>query len=393
MKSNNSKPSICFVAHFAYGTLCGGNTGSIGGAERQTSLLAKWFAEQGYDVSMITWDEDQEDGVVIDGVRVYKTCRRHAGLPGVRFIHPRWTRLVRAMKKAHADVYYQSCAEYVTGQVAMWCRRNNRRFIYSVASDPDCDPQLPQMKKIRERLLYRYGLQHADYVIVQTNAQQRKLYQGFGIDSEVIPIPCPDVVKKMDTSPPTQDAQPLRVLWIGRICRIKRPDRFLAIAEACPDLAFDLVGPSDGSSYAKECCDRAKRLANVAVHGSVLRHQVLDFYRRAACLCCTSDFEGFPNTFIEACSYGVPIISTIDPDKFIVKEGLGGVGREIPELLIELRQLLSSPQRRQQAGSRARNYYFQTHSFEQVMPRFEKIFCRVAGFENGHRDKCFKKGG
>ena len=131
---HNSIPSICFVAHFAYGAMAGGSSGHIGGVERQTTLMARWFAARGYRVSMLTWDEGQEDGVEIDGVKVFKMCRQDAGLPGLRFFWPRWTSLNAAMRRADADVYYQNCGEYVTGQVAMWCRRHGRKLVYSVAN-------------------------------------------------------------------------------------------------------------------------------------------------------------------------------------------------------------------------------------------------------------------
>ena len=140
--AKTSKPSICLVAHFAYGVLSGGRTGHVGGVERQTTLLARWLTTRGYRVSMITWDEGQPDDQLIDGIRVIKVCRSDAGLPVLRFVYPRWTSLVRALRKADADVYYQNCGEYVTGQVATWCRRHGRRFVYSIASDPDCDAAL-----------------------------------------------------------------------------------------------------------------------------------------------------------------------------------------------------------------------------------------------------------
>ena len=156
------KPSVCFVAHFAYGALAGGNGGHIGGVERQTSLMAKWLAARGHRVRLVTWDEGQKDGESIDGVQVFKLCRQNAGLPGLRFFRPRWSSLNAAMKRADADVYYHNCGEYVTGQVAMWCRRHGRKFVYSVASDPDCDVRLPEMHSLRERLLYRHGLFRTD---------------------------------------------------------------------------------------------------------------------------------------------------------------------------------------------------------------------------------------
>ena len=69
----NKKPSICLVAHSAYGVLADIDTGHTGGLEVMAAGLAKWLAARDFSVSMITWDEGFEDGQVVDGVRVFKT--------------------------------------------------------------------------------------------------------------------------------------------------------------------------------------------------------------------------------------------------------------------------------------------------------------------------------
>lgn len=374
---DSGKPRICFVAHFAYGALAGGDSGHIGGVERQTSLMAKWLATRGYRVSLITWDEGQEDGVEIDGVRVFKVCRQDAGVPGLRFFWPRWSSLNAALKRADADIYYQNCGEYITGQVALWCRRHGRKFVYSVASDPDCDVRLPEMTKLRERVLYRYGLKHADRVIVQTRKQQEMLRGGFARESTVIPMPCPGPSDSdyAGCEPSRNGSQ--RVLWIGRVCEVKRPDRLLDLAETCPELHFDFVGPASDTEYATEVCRRAKTIANVTLHGPASRQRVAEFYRQAKLMCCTSDFEGFPNTFLEAWSYGVPIVSTVDPDNLIAEKGLGKVGADVSELTQGIRELLQSPAHWHKASQTARAYYATTHAVDKAMERFERVFCEV----------------
>ncbi|MEP0844843.1 MAG: glycosyltransferase, partial [Phycisphaerae bacterium] len=206
---------IAIVSHFSYGSLSGRAVGRlVGGVEWQTSLTARWLAARGHDVSMLTWDEGGPAREVIDGVRVIKMCRQDAGLQGLRFFHPRWSSLLRALRAADAEVYYQNCGEYVTGQVAWWCRRNGRAFVYSVASDPDCDPALPEMKTLRERVLYRYGLRHADRLIVQTRRQQEMLRAGFGLESTWIPMPCagPSDDEYLPPAPP--EAGRARVAWV-----------------------------------------------------------------------------------------------------------------------------------------------------------------------------------
>jgi glycosyltransferase involved in cell wall biosynthesis len=365
---------LCIVAHLAWRALSGGARGHVGGVEHQTTLLARWLAARGHRVDLVTWDEGQEDGALVDGVRVLKLCRREDGVPGLRFLHPRWTSLHAALSRSGAEVVYHNCAEYVTGQVALWALRHGRRFVYSVASDMDCDPSLPELKTRRERWLYRYGLRRADRVVVQTVAQARQLEKAFARSSVQIPMPCPAPEPTVPKAPPAPEG--CRVLWIGRIAEVKRPDRLLDLATACPELSFDLVGPGD-DGYARAIRSRAAGVPNVTVHGGVPRGELARFYQGAAAVVCTSDREGFPNTFLEAWSYGVPVVSTVDPDGLIAERGLGRVGRDVATLAAALGELLSDGWRK--ASEASRRYYRENHTVERVMPRFERLFLDLVG--------------
>src|SRR6266581_6421730 len=79
----------------------------IGGAEVQQSILARALVRAGYRVSMICLDFGQPQRVLLDGVMLLKTHRPDAGLPILRFVHPRITAMWRAMHAVDADVYYQ----------------------------------------------------------------------------------------------------------------------------------------------------------------------------------------------------------------------------------------------------------------------------------------------
>ena len=376
--------SVCFVAHNAFGAMSGEQQGYIGGIEHQQSIMARWLARRGHDVSMITWDEGHEDGAALDAVRVLAACRRGAGLPGVRFFTPRWTSLVAAMRRANAAVYYQNTAEYVTGQVALWTRRNGRGFVYSVASDPDCDPALPALGTLRERVLYRHGLRRADQVVVQTRRQQQMLRDGFGRESMMIPMPCegPDDAAYVPPAPP--HAGRVRVAWIGRVAPVKRLELLLEVAALVPEIEFDVAGPWDQDSlYSASLRERAAVAANVTVVGRLRRHQLDDFYQGRQALCCTSEFEGFPNTFLEAWSHGLPIVSTVDPDGLIAARSLGEFARDAAGLAAALRRLLGAPPAWAQASRNARRYFVENHAFESVMPRFEQVFRQATPRKHG----------
>lgn len=380
------KPSFCLVAHKAAGEMFGGNRGHIGGVERQTSLMARWLAAHGYETSLLTVDEGQADEEIVDGVRVIKMCSVDSGLPGLRFFHPRWTSLNRALRRADADLYYQNCAEYVTGQIALWCGRRGRKFVYSSASDLDCTPGLPDIKKWRVRVLYRYGLLHADRIVVQTRKQQGMLLNGFGLNSTVLPMPCPgpSSAEYRAPEPPRYDSS--RVLWVGRICPEKCPERLLELARLCPSVNFDVVGPADDSEYAREICNRARVLPNLTLHGAMPRVRMPEFYQSSACLCCTSVLEGFPNTFLEAWSFGLPVVSTFDPDRLIAERRLGIAAEDAAGLAAGIQRLLLSSDEWRQCSTRARLYYAENHTLDAVMPRFVGIF--LDALNDGRAQAC-----
>jgi len=367
-------PSICFVAHNAFGALAGEDNGHIGGIERQQSLMAHWMASQGCDVSMITWDEGQGD-CTIRGVKVLTLGRRQDGVPGLRFFHPRWTGLIRAMQRADADIYYYNCGDMGLGQVALWANRHGKKTVYSVASDPDCDPELPTLKPWRERILYRYGLLHADQTIAQTQRQEEMLRTGFGICAEVIPMPCAGF---SEAAPLELHGGPPRIVWIGRFSREKRLEWLLDVAENFPRFVFDVVGSANVSTeYAKSLLQRAESIPNVILHGRMVHHELGVLYHRARLLCCTSVFEGFPNTFLEAWSVGLPIVSSFDPDNVIASKGLGKTACTVEELSVSVAALIEDQNLWQQTSSAALEYYTSHHTLDAVMPKFVELFQRI----------------
>lgn len=376
----NRLPSICFVAQYAYGAMMGGSGGHMGGIERQQSLMARWLAAHGFQVSMLTWDEGQADELVADGVRLIKLCQRNEGIPGLRFFHPRWTSLYRALRIADADIYYHNSAEYVTGQVAAWCRRHRRKFVYSVASDPACDTRLPTLPKVYERAFYRYGIHRADRVIVQTRLQQQMLRAGFGLDSVIVNMPCPGPSASEYEEPRPPAPGQGCVLWVGRMSPVKRIELLLDVAAAIPEIRFVLAGGAEFETpYSRGILARARTMSNVTLMGRVARDLMPKVYREASCLISTSSHEGLPNTFLEAWSYGLPVVSTVDPDRLISEKALGVVAADRDGLIDGIRYLIEDPTRWIQASRNARRYYTANHTIDESMRRFQATFLDLLG--------------
>jgi len=372
---NGGKPSICFVALNAYGLLSGrSDIQHIGGAEVQQSLIAHELVKRGYRVSFVTLDHGQPDGDVVDGITVYKAYRRDAGIPKLRFVHPRTTRLHAALKRADADIYYQRGAGIETGLVTHWCRRRGRPFVFGAASDLNFEPTLLMLPTASERVLFRYGVRGADAVIVQSEQQRIACQARFGRSSFVVPsaVRIPETDPRADLAAATG---PPRVLWIGRLHPEKRPEWLLDLVEASPAVAFDAIGECNvGSEYARRLIERMSSLPNVTHHDYVPHANMTDVYRRASVVLCTSPLEGFSNTLLEAWACGLPALSTVDPDGIIAKFGLGCVSPDFSGLAEGLNRLAADHAFRRLCGDRARDYVQRHHAPSTIGDALQAVF-------------------
>jgi glycosyltransferase involved in cell wall biosynthesis len=362
---------ICFVGTDNYPVLnpSMGNV-RIGGESVQQTLLARQFAGSGYDVSMIVKDYGQPDGEVIDGIKVFKTYRPQAGLPFLRFVHPRATSVFKALQKADADVYYQSCAGAQTGFVAWHSRRNKKKFIFRVASDTDCIPGKQLIGFWRDRKLYEYGLKRADLILVQSQHQIELLTRYYKLNSVF--------VNMIVESPPPNPvfAKDIDVLWVSNMRPLKRPEFLFEIALSLPQCRFVMIGgpATDSEHYFRETKKRAKSIRNLEFLGPVPYSDVNDYFATAKVFVNTSDIEGFPNTFLQAWIHGTPVVSFFDPDNIIEKKGLGFSPADLEEMIHIVDELILNENKRIEMSRRVREYALENYSPQAVLKRHIEVF-------------------
>jgi glycosyltransferase involved in cell wall biosynthesis len=343
----------------------------------QQCLLARGLAARGRSTAMVTLDVGQPPEMVFDGVRVVRSHREDAGLPGLRFLWPRLTGPWAAMRRADAAVYYQRTSDSLTGLVAAFCRRHGRRFVFAVGEDGDCLPSLPNCRTARERTLYRYGLRRADVVVVQSRWQSEALARNFGTESVLIRSAAPD---PGEPPPAPRDGRP-RFLWAGRFAPQKRPQVLVEVARLCPEADFDVVGGESSGAPDPAMQDAARDLPNLRLHGFVPNREMGPLYDRALALLCTSLREGFPNTFLEAWSRARPVVTTVDPDGVIAKENIGVVAPEAGALARAVRTIAARRESWAEMAERARRYYLREHRPERVLARYEALLDGLAARE------------
>lgn len=302
---------------------------------------------------MIVADHGQPDGAVWDGIRTFRAYRPDAGIPVVRFLHPRWTKVVSAMERADAEIYYTSCAGALLAQVVLCAHRRGQKAVFRVASDSDCDPRQLLVQFRRDRLLYRYGLARADLVLAQTARQQQALRANFGRSSRVAPSLHVRAGRLREFA-----ERDIDVLWVGNIREPKRPDLLLELARRLPQTRFEVIGgPMPGAERLYERVRlEASQLPNVTFHGPLPFNEVRAYYERARILVSTSRIEGFPNTYLQAWTHGTPVVAFLDPDGALGRLRLGLAVRGIEEMCAALAQLGSDRAQWEAASARARDY-------------------------------------
>ncbi|HTM62004.1 MAG TPA: glycosyltransferase family 4 protein [Burkholderiales bacterium] len=364
------KPHICFVAPYAWPVLSRDpNIQVVGGAEVQQCVLARLLADNGYRVSMISFDYGQPSPALVDGVTVYKSFSENAGIPVLRFLHPRLTTMWKVLREVNADVYYQRSSAMWTGVIAEFCRRNGKRSIYAGASDRDFEIGQEQIILGRDKWLYRRGVAQVDRVIAQNPFQLESCRRNHKRNAVVIPS-CYVPPAHAERATLGND----RVLWVGTIHGYKRPEILLEIAERLPHRKFVMIGgPSIGgerlkAGYFEEIRDRASRLPNVEFTGFLPLAAVEPWFDRARLLVLTSVYEGMPNVFLQGWSRGVPSVSTVDvgaPVNTVFKDAAQGAAK--------VEALLSNNALWSQASSDSLAYFQRNHSATEVLARYARL--------------------
>ena len=227
-------PHICFVGLDNLAVLAPGYSHlPAGGEPVQQTLLGRALARRGYEVSMVVADLGQPQGAVYDGVQTFGSFDPDAGIPILRFIHPRWTGVMAALRRADADIYYTSCASTAVAQIVLAARPRRARTVFRIASDSDCDPGRLLIRLWRDRKIYEHGLARVDRVLAQSEFQRDLMQRNYGRDSRVA-----GMLVEPGGAPASFAARQRDALWVSNIRQVKRPDLLLEVARALPESHF-----------------------------------------------------------------------------------------------------------------------------------------------------------
>jgi glycosyltransferase involved in cell wall biosynthesis len=167
-------------------------------------------------------------------------------------------------------------------------------------------------------------------------------------------------------------------LWIGGLIDYKDPMAYVRLAEQVPEARFWMIGTGRGADWdalSAEVEASAERLPNLELLPPRSREALRELYARAVAVVNTSEFEGFPNTFMEGWACGAPALSLrIDPDRVIGRRDLGYVADGSSEALAEAaRRLWASRTNAHSRATAAREYIAATHDPDIVAAQWAQM--------------------
>jgi len=361
---------ICFISRQAYPYLSGKEYNSAGGSELQETLLAKELLKRGNKASFIVGDYGQESYTVIDNLEIYKGFFSYNKGILRKVVEPIY--FWNLLSNINADIYYRRTPHNLAVIIGLFCKLKRKKFIFAAGSDTHFQKEGLHRMGLISRINYRLSSKVACVFIVQNSFQKKKAKEIMGINAVIIKnlIELPEEIFIKNGSP--------IVLFIGSVIEYKQPEIFIELARAIKGTKFYIVGPFNDKNYYDSLKEKAQDISNLKFCDYLPREKILELYKKDIILVNTSKFEGFPNTFLEAWSYGNPVVSlNVDPDEVICKYKLGFHSKNKEKMIEDLITLIENKKLRKEFGMNGRKYVEYNHSFSVVIEKYQEI---IEGF-------------
>jgi glycosyltransferase involved in cell wall biosynthesis len=354
---------VCFVAPKSYPLFNPDIEEVFGGAEVDLYYLATELAKDpAFDVMVIVADYGQPARETAGAVTLIRSLDfKKSSLAGA-------LKLWSALSRAHADIYLIKTMSPGVPLLAAFCSTHRKVFLYRTSSAPqfdrDCREQHPRVGKA-----FDWALRRAKFVFAQSEEVKADLEQHVGV-RRVMVIPNGHPLGPLNQYPRET------ILWVGRSDPVKRPDLFIDLAQRTPDQPFVMVCQrATGDRRYASLVARAGRVRNLQFIERVPFGKIDECFQRARVFVNTSDSEGFPNTFIQAAQWAVPILSlNTNPDGFLERHQCGICCEGSTERMAEALRSLLADNRFVEIGRNARRYVEQKHDLSRIVEQYKRIF-------------------
>ncbi|MGI6086031.1 MAG: glycosyltransferase, partial [Acetivibrionales bacterium] len=139
----------------------------------------------------------------------------------------------------------------------------------------------------------------------------------------------------------------------------------------------DAAADEEINKIMAEVRQAADELENLQYIESVPFNEIQAYYNAAKLFVNTSEYEGFPNSFIQSCIGKTGILSyRVNPDKFITRYRAGYLCDDNPEKAADYIKNLD-PEKIRDIGNNAYTYVVMNHDIEEIGKRYIRDFIEL----------------
>lgn len=352
-----------------------------GGAQRVMSIMANYWTDHGWSVSIATLDNPQE-------LPFYdlRPVVAYQPLDGVRYSRNRLRALVnnrarllalrRAIRRSRPDVVisFGDTMNVLTLLAAVWLKVP---VIVSERVDPHEYSIGRTWTKLRN-LVYR----RAARITVQSERAAHYFSPPVRKLCRVVPNPAMPIQGLNGTTDAPRSSDPL-LIAMGRLTEQKGFDlllrAFALVAREYPQWHVCIWGEGPLRPRLEALRDELGLRDRVYLPGTT--REPFEQMRRSRLFVLSSRYEGFPNVLVEAMGCGLPAISFDCPSgpREIIRDGVDGVlvpPDDVDALAAAMHRLMGSAEERQRLAERAPDV-LERFGLERVMSMWERLVLEV----------------
>lgn len=319
--------------------------GLVGGIAIQMSFWAKTFLEKGWQVYSISNYEKTN----IDGIQFLKIPNISRG--GL-FIEILYSFFYIAMIRPNLILFRG--ADRALAHLSLFAKLFGVKLVFLGASDVNFQYEKEGMVK-KDRILYRFGLRNTKYFVAQNQLQYDLLVSTYK-KKNVVTIPNIWLTQEQENK--ERDI----ILWVANFRQLKRPQWFIQLAKDFPQYQFVMVGAASDKDLYEESKREAVKLQNLKFMGGQSFANVNKIFTYAKYFICSSEYEGFPNTFLQSWSNAIPVITTFDPSGLVKNKRLGIVVNSYDELKQAVELIEKDKEMYKEMQNNIENYFAKSHS-------------------------------
>lgn len=218
--------------------------------------------------------------------------------------------------------------------------------------------------------LYRNALKRTPFIVAQNEFQQRMVEKNYG-KKPIILFNLWNAEDFEKSAKCVYDA-----IWVSNLSPVKQAEIYLDLAKNLPKYKFAIVGGVRNQDYYNRIEESAHSIENLDFLGYRNFDDISRLISSSKILICTSEHEGFPNTFLQAWAINVPVISTVNPSNVITTHNLGSYVDNIESLEQETRYLIENDDYRNKVSENISHYFSANHSCDEA---FKKLMSYLYG--------------